>query len=94
MHTSEGVSSWILDKKLCVRSLPKRHLSEMPYTKKYIEIVKENNRDFHIKKIKWVIRELDEEGQEVLSWKVFRKAGIRYEYHDKLEQYINNKINI
>ena len=56
----------------------------MQQTNGYIKTVKENNRDYHIRKIKWTIRELVEEGEEMLHWKVFRKAGIRQEYQNKL----------
>lgn len=88
----ERISVGLIGKKLGINSLLEKHLSKMPQTKEYIDIVKENNRDFHIRKIKWAIRKLDEEGQEILPWKVFRKAGIREEYQEELKESLNNLI--
>lgn len=82
----ERISIGLIGKKLGINSLLEKHLDKLSQTKAYIETVKESNRDFHIRKIKWAIRELDKEGQEVLPWKVFRKAGIRREYEDKLQE--------
>ncbi len=76
----ERISVGLIGKKLGINSLLEKHLCKMPQTKAYFETVKESNRGFHIRKIKWAIGELDEEGQEILPWKIFRKAGIREEY--------------
>lgn len=90
----QRISIGFIGKKLGINSLLEQHLDKMPQTDGYIETVKENNRDYHIRKIKWAIRVLDEEGQEVLPWKVFRKAGIRDEYQKELEEEMFNLIAV
>lgn len=89
----ERISIGLIGKKLGINSLLEKHLGKMPQTKEYIQAVRESNKDFHIRKIKWAISGLDKEGQEVLPWKVFRKAGIREEYQEELKEQVYILLN-
>jgi uncharacterized protein YjbK len=88
----QRISGGLIGRGLGKGSLLEKHLDKMPQTNGYIETGKENNREFHIRKIRWAIRELDEEGHEVVPWKIFRKAGIRGEYQKELEESLNNLV--
>lgn len=90
---TERMSIGLIGKKLGKNSLLEKHLGKIPQTKEYIEAVRESNKDFHILKIKWAIRDLDEEGQEILPWKIFRKAGIREAYQEELKEQVYILLN-
>jgi hypothetical protein len=72
-------------------ALLEKHLDKMPKTKEYLNIVTETVQDFQIRRIKWAIKELKEEDLKV--WKIMRKAGIREEYKNKLEDEIIRMID-
>jgi hypothetical protein len=70
------------------RSLLEKHLNKMKKTKEYLEQVTQNISDYQITRIQWAIKELQEDGQELQLWRIYRKAGIRQEYQESLKKYI------
>ncbi|AOY74996.1 TnsD family Tn7-like transposition protein [Clostridium formicaceticum] len=80
-------------KKLGVKALMEKHLDKLPRTKEYIETVRESSREFHIRKIKWAIREIEKEGHELMIWRIFRRAAIRQEYQEDLIDAITELLN-
>jgi len=46
----------------------------------YLDSVKESDKDFRIRRIKWAIQELEKDGQELKEWRIIRKAGVRKEH--------------
>ena len=58
-------------------ALLEKHLDKMPFTKAYLESVVETVEEFQIRRIKWAIKQLSDYGEEVISWKVVRIAGLR-----------------
>lgn len=81
----ERISLSLVGSKLGIRGLLEKHLDKLPLTKQYIDSVKESRRDFQLRRIRWAIRELEQEGEEVKLWKVLRKAGIRKEFCQEVE---------
>ncbi len=81
----ERITVSLIGSKLGIRGLLEKHLDKLPLTKGYLDSVKESRRDFQLRRIKWAVRELEQEGQELKLWKVLRKAGIRKEYIRELE---------
>ena len=76
----ERISISRIGSKLGIRALLEKHLDKLPRTKAYLDSVKESDKDFRIRRIKWAIQELEKEGQELKEWRILRKAGIRKEY--------------
>ncbi|MBB6215101.1 hypothetical protein HNQ80_001190 [Anaerosolibacter carboniphilus] len=79
--------------KVGLRPLLEKHLDKLPRTKKYMEQYLESIRDFQTRRIKWAIQILESEGEEILLWKIFRRAGIRMEYQQEIEKEVIGLIN-
>ncbi|ETI91658.1 MAG: hypothetical protein Q607_CBUC00021G0100 [Clostridium butyricum DORA_1] len=71
--------------RLGIKSLLEKHLDKLPKTNEYLKFVVENNDDFRIRRIKWAIRQLKQQENDIIKvWKIFRMAGIREEYKNGL----------
>lgn len=81
----ERITISLIGSKLSIRGLLEKHLDKLPLTRQYLDSVKESRKDFQLKRIKWAVKELEKEGQELKMWKVLRKAGIRKEFCQELE---------
>lgn len=81
----ERITVNLIGSKLGIRGLLEKHLDKMSLTKQYLDSVKESRRDFQLRRIKWAVMEVEQEGQELKLWKILRKAGIRKEYIGGLE---------
>lgn len=68
-----------------IRSLLEKHLDKLPKTKWYLEEKTESIKDFQIRRLQWAVKELQEDGQDLSLWRIFRKAGIRKEFQDELQ---------
>lgn len=88
----ERISISRIGSKLGIRALLEKHLDKLPRTRAYLDSVKESDRDFRIRRMKWAIRELEKEGQELKEWRIIRKAGIRKEYQENIEIKLENLI--
>lgn len=76
-----------------LRSLLEKHISKLPKTKAFLENTVESVRDYQIRRIKFAIKELQKEGDDLQLWRIYRKAAIRKEYQDGLESIILELIN-
>ncbi len=79
------------------RALLEKHLDKMPETKVFIEQVAESKQDFRLRRVKYVISEMKEEGEVIKEWKVLRKAGIKREFYDEINcllktEFLRNKV--
>jgi len=74
-----------IGKTLEKQPLLEQHLAQMPLTKAYLESVTESIEDYQIRRIKWASAKLEEQGEEVKSWKVIRLAGLREDYSQKVK---------
>jgi hypothetical protein len=74
-----------IGKTLDLQALLEQHLAQMPQTKAYLESVTESIEDYQIRRIKWAIAKLEEQGEEVKPWKVIRIAGLREDYSQKVK---------
>lgn len=68
-----------------IRPLLEKHLDKLPKTKRYLEGKTESIKDFQIRRLQWAIQELQDDGQDLSLWRIFRKAGIREEFQDELQ---------
>ena len=65
-------------------ALIEKHLDLMPLTKAYFESVTETVEEFQIRRIKWAIKRLDDCGEDILTWKVLRIAGLGKKHTEKV----------
>lgn len=84
----------VIGSELGIRPLLEKHLNKLPMTEKYLNEQTESITEFQHRRIDWAIKELNEEGNGVELWRVFRKAGIRKEYQDELEEKIKDIISL
>lgn len=59
-------------------------------TKAYIESVVESMEEFHIRKIKWAIEELEMQGKEITIWNLAETAGVKPRYMEHIIENIEN----
>lgn len=52
------------------------------------ESVTKTVEDFQVRRIEWVIAELDKQGEDIMEWKVLRLAALRKSCSDKIRQII------
>jgi len=64
-----GVSEWLSKKK-----------EKLPMTKAYIESDLESLEEYHIRKIKWAVEELQMQGKEITLWNIAETAGVKPKY--------------
>ena len=74
-------------------SLLEKHLEKMPVTKLVIDTHVESDDQFRKRRIKWIIREMLNNYEDLVAWKIFREAGIREEYQEDLREYVDESIN-
>ena len=86
----ERITISLIGSKLGIRGLLEKHLDKLPKTKAYLDSVKETNHDFRLRRIRWAVKKLKKEGEELQMWKIMRKAGIREEYQAKLMEVVTN----
>jgi len=88
----ERITISLIGSKLGIRGLLEKHLDKMPLTKQYLDSVEESRRDFQLRRVKWAVQELKRQGEVPKLWKVLRKAGIRKEFCQEMENYITEII--
>jgi hypothetical protein len=86
----ERITISLIGSKLGIRGLLEKHLDKLPKTKAYLDSVKETNHGFRLRRMRWAVRELEKEGEELQMWKIMRKAGIREEYKVELKKVVRN----
>ncbi len=74
-----GVNGWFSKRK-----------DKLPLTKEYIESVKEDLKEFHIRKVKWAIERLEEENKEITFWNLVETAGVKPRYMESIKEDIKN----
>lgn len=73
-------------------SVLEKHLDRLPRTKAMLNTVVESVDDFQIRRIKWIIRELNNQGQEVVRWKVIRYSGLSPNISERVKQALRFEI--
>jgi hypothetical protein len=81
-----------IGKTLDVQALLEKHIDKMPLTKAYLESVSESIENYQIRRIKWAIVKLEQQGQEVQPWKVVRMAGLGEDYSQKVQEALEDEL--
>lgn len=74
------------------RALLERHLDKLPETRVFIEQVSESEQDFRLRRVKYVINEMKENGEVIKEWKVLRKAGIKQDFYEEILEFLQTEI--
>lgn len=74
------------------RALLERHLDKLPETRVFIEQVSESEQDFRLRRLKYVINEMKENGEVIKEWKVLRKAGIKQDFYEEVLEFLQTEI--
>ena len=74
-----GISGWLSKKK-----------EKLPLTKAYIESEVESIEEFHIRKIKWAVEELEMQGKEITLWNLAETAGVKPRYMKSISKEIED----
>lgn len=79
-----GINGWFSKRK-----------DKLPKVKAYLDPIEETLQDFHIRKIKWAIEELESEGVSISKWKLIEKSGVNARYiadiKDRVSQVLREK---
>ncbi|WIV12844.1 TnsD family Tn7-like transposition protein [Proteiniborus sp. MB09-C3] len=79
-----GISGWLSKRK-----------EKLPLTKAYIDSELESLEEFHIRKIKWGIEELERQGKEITLWNIAETACVKPRYmegiYKEIKQILNNR---
>ncbi|BDC57228.1 hypothetical protein NC3_01880 [Bacillus altitudinis] len=70
-----------------VRALLEQHLEKMDKTKAYIASICESKEDFRLRRVQKVIEENIENGENIVRWKVLRRAGIKKKFYKDVENH-------
>jgi len=76
-----GISGWLSKRK-----------EKLPLTKAYIDSELESLEEFHIRKIKWGIEEIDRQGKEMTLWNLVETAGVKPGYMEKVQEKIKEAL--
>ena len=76
-----GISGWLSKRK-----------EKLPLTKAYIDSELESLEEFHIRKIKWGIEELERQGKEMTLWNLAETAGVKPRYMEKVQEKIKEAL--
>ncbi|WP_410986576.1 TnsD family transposase [Bacillus cereus] len=74
------------------KSLLERHLDKLLKTARLLDVVCESIEDFQIRRIRYVIKQLILEKQEIKMWRVIRQAGLRTMLHPRVEKVLKQLI--
>lgn len=81
--------------KLGINGWLSRGKNKLPKVKAYLDSEEETLQDFHIRKIKWAIEELESEGVSITKWKLIEKSGVNVRYigsiQDRVSQILKEK---
>ena len=67
------------------RALMEKHLNRMPKTKEFIRRIYESEQEYRLRRIRRTIKEMNDAGECIKKWKVYRKAGIKSDFIGELE---------
>lgn len=65
----------LIGKKIGMVQFLYSNIDRLPMTKEFIDNAVDTNKSYQIKKVKWAVEELMNEGEGVKWWKVYDKAG-------------------
>lgn len=74
------------------QALLEHYIEKMPKTSEVLNNVTESIEDFQMRRIKWAINELEKNNEEIVEWRIIRRAGLRPGFSDKVSAVIKKEI--
>lgn len=74
------------------RALLEKKLNKLPKTKTYLEKRIETIEEFQKRRILYTIKNLKGNGEELASWKIMRRSGIKD--YNKWTEFVNNQVDL
>lgn len=93
LNENKRITKSLLGRRINMLALMEKKLDKLPKTKKFLDEVLETVEDFQIRRIDNVCSVMKEQGQELLKWKIIRKAGLRKNYAERLNKQIEFNIS-
>ena len=81
-----------IGKKINKLSLLEKKADKLPLTMKYICEVTETTVDFQKRRVEYIIAQLEKEGERIIEWEVYRKAGLRSTVSNEVKRFITLKM--
>lgn len=82
-----------IGKILNIQALLEKHIEKLPKVQIYLKLVVEDIEAFQTRRVKWVVREMMDNNEQLKAWSVKRKAGIRTECSLNVKKVIEDEIN-
>lgn len=73
-------------------SLLQKYADKIPKTIDYIHKVSEDTLMFQRRRVEWCIEKLKVEGETIIEWKIYKKAGLRPTVSDEVKRYISLRV--
>ncbi|MFY3790683.1 TnsD family Tn7-like transposition protein [Ureibacillus sp. MALMAid1270] len=81
-----------IGKKLNELSLLQKKAEKLPMTMNYIKKVSEDTVAFQKRRVEFCIKKLKEEGEPIVEWQVYRKAGLRSTVSNEIKRFVSLKV--
>lgn len=82
-----------LGKTLGISSLLEHHLEKLPKTKLLIEKSIESIESYQIRRVRTIIEKMIENDEKLIEWKIYRKAGLKKNCSNKVQEEITSLMN-
>ena len=73
-------------------SLLEKKADKLPETMNYISQVEESLEAFQIRRVEFIIEKLKKEGEPIIEWDIYRKAGLRSTVSNEVKRFITLKV--
>ncbi|MBE2911508.1 TnsD family Tn7-like transposition protein [Anoxybacillus flavithermus] len=81
-----------IGKKINQLSLLEKKGDKLPKTMNYISQVEESLESFQMRRVEFVIEKLKQEGQPIIEWQIYKKAGLRSTVSNEVKRFISKKV--
>ena len=82
-----------IGRKIDELSLLQKKADKIPKTMEYIRKVSEDTVSFQKRRVEFTIEKLKQEGEAILEWQIYRKAGLRSTVSNEVKRLISLKVN-
>lgn len=83
--------TWLtIGSKLGINGSITKSIDKLPMTKAYVEPELESLEQYHMRRIKWGIEELERQGKAVTYWNLSDISGVKPWYMKNVQDEINN----
>lgn len=92
MNGNKRITKSLLGRRINMLALIEKKLDKLPKSKKFLDEVLESVEDYQIRRIDKVCSAMKEDGEELLKWKIIKRAGLRDSYAERLDKQVKFSI--